>query len=133
MRKRGAPEPPPQAKRVRNPSGHSSRPDHPLPIFSTLLPNQGGFRQGRNCAEQATALRLVIEACAKYQDTAAVMIFVDFKRPFDSLDRVFLVNALHSYVAPAYLIRAAMASYLGATITIRSRTEKAKSFHLTKS
>ena len=55
-------------------------------IDPLLRPNQNGFRSGRSTMAHILALRRLIEGI-KSHDLNAVIIFVDFKKAFDSIDR----------------------------------------------
>lgn len=52
---------------------------------------QAGFRKGRSCVEQIWSLKRVLE---NYISKDLVVVFVDFKKAYDSVDRDVLFNIL---------------------------------------
>ena len=59
-----------------------------------LRPNQNEFRPLRSTSSQILALRRIIEEMRNHQKEAAI-IFIDFKKAFDSVDRNTLFHILH--------------------------------------
>ena len=53
-------------------------------IEKKLRENQGGFRNGRGCADKIFCLLMLIEKCVEFQ-LPALAIFVDFKAVFDTI------------------------------------------------
>ena len=66
--------------------------------------NQNGFREKRTTTSQVLALRRVIEG-VKRKHLPAVMMFIDFKKPFDSIHRGKLMNILRAYRIPARIVQ----------------------------
>ena len=56
-------------------------------IDPILPPNQNGFRTGRSTTSHILALSRLIEG-VKSHNLKAIIIFVDFKKVFDSINRV---------------------------------------------
>ena len=76
------------------------------PVLDPLLrPNQNGFRPGRSTTSHILALRRIIEG-VKAHNQKAIIVFVDFKKAFDSLDRVKLMQVLSSYGVPKITVNA---------------------------
>ena len=61
----------------------------------TLRPNQNGFRPLRSTSSQILALRHIIDEMRNHQKEAAI-IFIDFKKAFDSVDRNTLFQIFHA-------------------------------------
>jgi hypothetical protein len=68
-------------------------------INEHLLPWQSGFRPARSTTEQVTALRLIIDRC-KARRKDVVVVFVDFAKAFDSVDRGALRQIIRLYGVP---------------------------------
>ena len=67
--------------------------------------NQNGFRSGRSTTTHILALRRLIEEVrSKY--LKAVIVFIDFKKAFDSVHRVKMLKILKAYGIPDRLISA---------------------------
>jgi hypothetical protein len=84
-----------------------------------LLPWQSGFRSGRCTTEQITALRLIVDRC-KARKKDVVIVFVDFSKAFDSVDRAALGQILRLYGVPEELLGPVMALYTATTATVRT-------------
>ena len=69
------------------------------PLFR---PNQNGFRSGRSTTANILAMRRLIEGI-KCHDLKAVVIFVDFKKAFDSRK---MLNMLEAYGIPSIITNA---------------------------
>jgi exonuclease III len=83
-----------------------------------LLPNQCGFREGRGTVEQILAARLLIDRCRSRKSTSTI-VFVDFSKAFDSINRDALRQILLLYGVAAPLVNAIMALYQGTTSRVR--------------
>ena len=67
------------------------------PIIDPQLSQcQGGFRAGRSTTEQLMALRCVIDTCRATNMTAS-LVFVDFRKAFDTLHRSSIPVILSQY------------------------------------
>ena len=64
---------------------------------------QSGFRAGRSTTEQLMALRCVIDSCSVTNMTAS-LVFVDFRKAFDTLHRSSIPVILSQYNVPNCLI-----------------------------
>ena len=64
---------------------------------------QSGFRAGRSTTEQLMALRCVIDTCRVTNMTAS-LVFVDFRKAFDTLHRSSIPVILSQYNVPNCLI-----------------------------
>ena len=70
-----------------------------------LRPNQNGFRPGRSTTSQILALRRIIEG-VKSNNLPAVIVFLDFRKAFDSVHRGKMLKVLKAYGIPDELIKA---------------------------
>ena len=68
-----------------------------------LRPNQNGFRSGRSKFTHILALRRLIEGI-KSHDLNTVIIFVDIKKAFDSIDRGKMLEILAAHGIPSTII-----------------------------
>ena len=82
-----------------------------------LRPEQNSFRLHRVTCHQILALRRVIEGATKFQ-TSAVVIFVDFKKAFDSVDRHSLGEVLATYRIHPRLVNGILALYEDTSATV---------------
>lgn len=57
---------------------------------------QGGFRKGRSCVEQIFSLKSILRVRA-LRGKNTVVVFVDFKKAYDSIDRQTLYNVLEEF------------------------------------
>ncbi len=62
-------------------------------IDAILRRNQAGFRKGRGCTEQVHVLRRIIEGAID-KNIDLYIVFVDFKKAFDSLERSTMFSIL---------------------------------------
>ena len=61
-----------------------------------LRPNQNGFRPGRSTSAHISALRRLIEG-VKSHEKKAIILFVDFKKAFDSVHRGKMMKIFKAY------------------------------------
>lgn len=74
------------------------------PVIDPLLRNtQNGFRTGRSTTSHILTLRRVLEG-ARMKNLPAAMVFIDFKKAFDSIHRGTLMKILLSYGIPKQLV-----------------------------
>ena len=72
-------------------------------IDTRIRQEQAGFRKGRGCMDQISALRNIIAQCLEWK-TPLFINFVDFRKAFDSVHRNTIWKILHSYVIPSKII-----------------------------
>jgi exonuclease III len=75
-----------------------------------LLPIQNGFRPARGTLEHVLATRLLVDRC-KTRQMNAVLVFIDFTKAFDSINRNAIQQILLMYHIPDVLVKAIMAMY----------------------
>ena len=81
------------------------------PIIDTVLrPNQNGFRTGRSTTSHILAFRRIVEEL-KNHDMEAVLTFIDFRKAFDSIDRVKMFQILEAYGIPPDVVAAIRVMY----------------------
>ena len=70
-----------------------------------LIKNQNGFRSGRTTTSQIISLRKLIEV-VKEKNIEAILIFIDFKKAFDTVHRGKMLLILKAYGIPEELVTA---------------------------
>ena len=86
-------------------------------IEPILRKNQNGFRPGRSTLGQILTLRRIIEEITHCNKTAA-LIFVDFSKAFDSVNRDKMFEILELYGIPPEIISAIKVLYSNTKSTI---------------
>ena len=100
------------------------------PALDPLLrPNQNGFRPGRSTAAHILALRRVIEGVYS-QNRKAIIVFVDFKKAFDSIHRGKMLEILRKYGVPDKLVKAVEQLYLGTFASVLSPDGETDKFEI---
>ena len=100
-----------------------------LPNLNPLLLDlQSGFRPGRSTVEQIAALRSVIDVCRTRQKSISI-VFVDFRKAFDSVCRSSLPWLLSAYGVPSALVKATMDLYDGSRAFLRTRDGPTSEFN----
>merc|ERR1711867_237609 len=74
-------------------------------IDEHLRPNQNGFRPGRTTTTHILTLRRLIEG-VKRHNRKAIILYVDFKKAFDSVHRQTMMKILQAYGVPPKLLGA---------------------------
>jgi exonuclease III len=75
-----------------------------------LLKEQNGFRKGRSTIHHVTALRRIIEESTEHRQELH-LVFVDFRKAFDSVTRGLIPTVLEAYGVPPALVYAVCAMY----------------------
>ncbi|MCP4491873.1 MAG: reverse transcriptase family protein [Gammaproteobacteria bacterium] len=88
-------------------------------IEPILRRNQNGFRKGRSTLPQILAIRRILEECRIGNKTAA-MVFVDFSKAFDSINRDAMFHILHLYGIPPPIIQAIKVMYTNSSSRVRT-------------
>ena len=79
-------------------------------IDPLLRKNQNGFRPGRSTTTHVLALRRLIEG-VKRNNRKAIIVFIDFKKAFDSIHREKMLKILKAYDVPKNLLNAIQKMY----------------------
>ena len=72
-------------------------------VEKKLRDNQNGFRKGRSTISHILTLRRILEG-ARAKNLSAVMVFIDFRKAFDSVDRDTLMKILLAYGIPKKIV-----------------------------
>ena len=88
-------------------------------IDTVLRPNQNGFRQSRPTLGQVLTVSRIIEG-VQDKNSEACIIFVDFLKAFDSIDRGKMSKILRAYGIPIDTIKAIMMLYNNTISMVRS-------------
>lgn len=88
-----------------------------------------GFRPARPCSDHVNTLRIVVEESNEWQ-TPVVLLFVDFEKAFDSLDRTVLFDVLASFGIPAKLLGIIRSMYQGANCRVIHRGVLGREFQV---
>ena len=86
-------------------------------IEPQLLGDQSGFCAGRSTFEQTMALRYILDM-RRVSKRMTTIIFVDFNKAFDSIDRRAISIALTKYGVSELLIANAMKFYIGTSAVV---------------
>ena len=74
------------------------------PVIERILrDNQNGFRVGRSTTSHILALRRLLEG-ARSRNLPAVLLFIDFKKAFDSIHRGVMLKILRAYGIPDIIV-----------------------------
>ena len=84
-----------------------------------LRKNQNGFRKNRSTTGQILTVRRIIEG-VKDQNIPAVLLFVDFSKAFDSIQRPKMQKILLAYGLPEEIVHAIMMMYRNTKAKVRS-------------
>ncbi|KAI8498644.1 hypothetical protein Bbelb_238460 [Branchiostoma belcheri] len=102
-----------------------------VPAVDPLLRrNQNGFRRGRSTISQILSIRRIIEEMRRCNKDL-VLLFVDFRRAFDSIDRNTMFEILHLYGIPPPIIEAIKSLYTNTTATVVTSDGETSPFEVT--
>ena len=99
-----------------------------IPFVEPILrKNQNGFRRGRSTLSQILCLRrLIEESNASKLDLA--LVFVDFSKAFDSVDRSKMFEILGLYGIPEEIVAAIKVMYTDSTSTVMTTDGETQPF-----
>lgn len=95
-----------------------------------ILPLQAGFRPNRGTTEQILSLKIIIDSC-KSKKINSVIVFVDFSKAFDCVDRSALKTILKFYNIPESFINAIMSLYTDTYAYVRTTYGNSTNFQTT--
>ena len=72
-------------------------------VEKQLRDNENGFRKGRSTTSHIITLRSILEG-ARAKNLSVVMVFIDFRKAFDSVDRDTLMKTLLAYDIPKKIV-----------------------------
>ena len=97
---------------------------------SKLLGIQSGLRSGCSTTEQIMTLRFLIEA-ARTQKRSLTVVFVDYSKAIDSMDRRAIPVVLRLYSVPDPVVADVMQLYHGSTAAVSTRFGLTETFDTT--
>ncbi|XP_043063167.1 uncharacterized protein LOC122319632 [Drosophila yakuba] len=86
-------------------------------IEPSIRDEQAGFRPHRSCVDHANTLRIITEQAVEWRAPLYVL-FIDFKKAFDSVERAAIWRALASKGVPANLIAIIKSMYDDANLAV---------------
>ena len=98
-------------------------------LDSRLRVEQAGFRKERSCCDQIATLRIIVEQSLEW-NTGLYMVFVDFEKAFDSIDRELLWKILRHYGVPEKIVRMIRVFYDGFYARVLHEGEMTGSFNM---
>lgn len=99
-------------------------------IEKTIRDEQAGFRPHRSCVDQANTLRIIVEQSIEYR-TPLYIIFIDFKKAFDTIKRDAIWKALIDRGTPEKIVRLIQALYDNAELAVLHKGQISSSFTTT--
>ena len=94
-----------------------------------LRKNQNGFRSGRTTTSQILALRRLIEG-VKDKNLEAILIFIDFKKAFDTIHRGKMLMILKTYGIPEELVTVISIMYEDTTAKVITPDGETETFNI---
>ena len=94
-----------------------------------LRKNQNGFRSGRTTTSQILVLRRLI-AGVKDKNLEAILIFIDFKKAFDTIHRGKMLAILKAYGIPEELVTAISIMYEDTTAKVITPGGETETFNI---
>lgn len=95
----------------------------------TLRREQAGFRPGRSCTDHINTLRIIVEQANEWQ-APIYLLFVDFEKAFDSLDRRAMWTALSDQGVPDKLLNIIQSMYRDAKCRVFHRGQLGREFNV---
>lgn len=79
-------------------------------IDKLLRKEQAGFRSGKSCIDLINILRIIIEQAVEFR-SPLYLLFIDYEKAFDSIDRECIWAELHNIGVPTKIVSIIRASY----------------------
>ena len=86
-------------------------------VDEALRDKQAGFRKDRSCIDQIATLRIIVEQTIEWS-SPLYLLFVNFEKAFDALDREAMWRILHHYGIPNKIINMRKVQYQGFTCQV---------------
>jgi len=83
-------------------------------VDEVLRDELAGFRKDHSCTNQIATLRIIVEQSIKWS-SPLYLLFMDFEKAFDSLDRKTMWRLLCHYGIPDKIINMLKVQYQGFT------------------
>ncbi|VDP34009.1 unnamed protein product [Schistosoma mattheei] len=81
-------------------------------VDAQLRDQQAGFRKDRSCTNQIATLRIIVEQSIE-RNSSLYIIFIDYEKAFDSVDRATLWKLPRHYGVPQKIVNIIRNSYDG--------------------
>ena len=98
-------------------------------VEKKLRDNQNGFRKGTSTTSHILTLRRILEG-ARAKNLSAVMVFIDFRKAFDSVDRDTLMNILLAYCIPKKIVELISLLYTNTSAQVITPDGKTEFFEI---
>ena len=98
-----------------------------LRLDPILRRNQNGFRWGRSTGSQILALKRLLEEL-KIPNKEAYIVFVDFSKAFDSMNRKAMLHILLNYGIPEEIVNAIVIMYDNPSSFVQTLDSPTKEF-----
>lgn len=98
-------------------------------LENTITSAQAGFRSGFSCADHINTIRIIIEQCVEHNSTLN-LLFIDFEKAFDSINRNCIWNALRKRGIPSKLIALIKESYNDANCYVLHKGKLSEPFQV---
>ena len=92
---------------------------------------QNGFRKGRSCTDSTFCLKLLIEKRREF-NLETHLLFIDYEKAFDNVQRQILFNILKSRHIPHSLLKAIVDIYTQNKILITFKNKLSKLVEINK-
>lgn len=96
-----------------------------------LLEEQNGFRKGRSCNDNITAIRQIIEKRREY-NLETHIAFIDYVKAFDRVNRTVLWEIMEKHGYPRHLVEVIKGLYLNTNIIINTGLRKTSPITITR-
>ena len=96
-----------------------------------MTETQNGFRKGRSCTDPTFCLKLLIEKRREF-NFETHLLFIDYEKAFDNIQRQILFNILKSRHIPDTLLKAIVDIYTQNKILIKFNNKLSKSVEINK-
>ncbi|XP_073820509.1 uncharacterized protein [Musca autumnalis] len=102
--------------------------DRITPVLNPQLRReQNGFRPQRSCSDHINTLRIVVEQSVEFR-SPLYLLFVDFERAFDNLNRDAIWDTLTEYGLPNKIIDIIRELYTNAECSVRFKQKTSPNF-----
>ena len=98
-------------------------------VEAILRDEQAGFRQERLCTDQIATLRMILEQSLVW-NTSLYVVFNDYEKELDNVDRTTLWKLLQRYGIPEKIIRIIRLAYEPSTCQVNHRNTLTEPFTL---
>jgi hypothetical protein len=93
----------------------------------SIRPEQAGFRPNHSCIDQICSLRIIIEQSIEYQSPLFI-VFIDFKKAFDSINREAIWRALINRGVPEKIVNLIKRGYEGFNCRVQHQNVMSQPF-----